>query len=112
MGSKLAWRGRNERMLDRYYDGDTPLPDVITNARVDARLQDADVARRLHPGARQWSMPSPIGWRSPASTRGDKAVDSALWDVLAGQPDRFRGATRSHLVSHLRPRRSASSGPT
>ena len=34
LGSVLAARARSERVLDRYYEGDAPLPQAIVQARV------------------------------------------------------------------------------
>ena len=80
MGSKLAWRGRNEGVLDSYYDGETPLPDVITNAKV-TRAYRMLMGQSTAPwGA---TVVDAVADRLDVTgiDSGDKAIDSALWGV-------------------------------
>lgn len=80
LGSVLAVRARSERRLDRYYEGNCPLPDAIVQARVTK-------AYRMLMGMAEapWGslVVNSVQNRLEVTgiNSGDKAVDNALWGV-------------------------------
>jgi len=80
IGAVIAKRARTEHRLDRYYEGDCPLPEAVTKAKVTK-------AYRMLVGL------SDAPWGAVAVdsvlnrlqvtgiSSGDKTVDNALWEV-------------------------------
>ena len=78
LGTVLAARARTERTLDKYYEGDTPLPEAIVRARVTK-------AYRMLMGLSEAPWGSLVvdsvqnRLEVTGINSGDKAVDSQLW---------------------------------
>ena len=84
LGSKLARRATTERLLDRYFDGKTPLPQVVLQARV-TKAYNMLIGQSTAP----WGaivVDSVLDRLSVTGIKSDDpAVDQALWDVWQAQ---------------------------
>lgn len=84
MGAKLARRANTERILDRYYDGKTPLPTVITTAQITKAY-----AMLMGQSTAPWGsivVDSVLDRLEVTGIdSGDQAIDSALWGVWQDQ---------------------------
>lgn len=80
LGGVIARRARQERTLDRYYEGDAPLPEAIVRARVTK-------AYRMLMGMSEAPWGSLIvnsvqnRLEVTGINSGDKTIDDALWGV-------------------------------